>query len=124
MQLKTSYQYIPVTNLQQALKWYSEHLGFKLAVDDPICLELRTESGVRVFLIPNDEGKVTSHMNYTNGVQATYGFTVDDDIRSLYQQFNDKGIKVGKLSDYQGLSFKFFDPDGNAIELWGDYPTT
>ncbi|MDQ8738981.1 VOC family protein [Paenibacillus sp. LHD-38] len=124
MQLNTSYQYIPVTNLQQALKWYSEHLGFKLAVEDPICLELRTESGVRVFLIPNDEGKVTSHMNYANGVQATYGFTVAEDIHSLYQQFKDKGIKVGKLSDYQGLSFKFFDPDGNAIELWGDYPTT
>ncbi|MDQ8738710.1 VOC family protein [Paenibacillus sp. LHD-38] len=124
MQLKTSYQYIPVTNLQQALEWYSEHLGFKLAVEDPICLELRTESGVRVFLIPNDEGKVTSHMNYTNGVQATYGFTVAEDIHLLYQQFKDKGIKVGKLTDYQGLSFKFFDPDGNAIELWGDYPTT
>lgn len=79
---------------------------------------------MRVFLIPNDEGKVTSHMNYTNGVQATYGFTVADDIPSLYKQFKEKGIKVGKLTDYQGLSFKFFDLDGNAIEIWGDYPAT
>lgn len=42
MQIKTSYQYIPVTDLQKALEWYSEHLGFKLAVEDPICLEIRT----------------------------------------------------------------------------------
>jgi catechol 2,3-dioxygenase-like lactoylglutathione lyase family enzyme len=122
LQINMSYQYIPVSNLQQAAEWFTEHLGFKLALEDPICLELRTETGVRIFLIPNDEGRVTSQMNYSNGVQASYGFTVSDDIPSLYQQFKDKGIEVGKLTDYQGLSFKFYDPDGNTIELWGDYP--
>lgn len=122
MQINTSYQYIPVSNLKQAAEWYSEHLGFNLEVEDPICLELRTDSGVRIFLIPNDEDKVHSHMNYSNGVQAAYGFTVFENVPLLYEQFKDKGIKVGKLTDYQGLSFKFYDPDGNAIELWGDYP--
>lgn len=76
-----------------------------------------------MFLIPNEVG-VTSHMKYANGEQASYGFTVDEDIRVLYQQFIDKGIKVGRLSEYAGLSFKLYDPDGNAIELWGDYPAS
>jgi hypothetical protein len=94
MQINNSYQYIPVSNLQRAAEWFSENLGFKLVVEDPICLELRTESGVRIFLVPNDEGKVTSHMNFSNGVQASYGFTVYDDIPSLYQQFIAKGIRL------------------------------
>ncbi|AZN41293.1 VOC family protein [Paenibacillus albus] len=122
MRLQTSYQYIPVSNLQAASEWYAEHLGFTLAVEDPICLELRSTSGIRIFLIPNEDGSVNSQMRYSNGVQASYGFTVADDVQLLYQHFKDKGIQVGKLTDYQGLSFKFYDPDGNAIELWGDYP--
>lgn len=122
MRLKNSYIYIPVRDLQRALNWYSEHLGFRLVVEDPFCTEIRSESGVRAFLIHNDAGNVTSQMHYRNGIQAAYGFTVDEDIPTLYGQLRDKGIRVGELTDYQGLSFKFFDPDGNAIELWGDYP--
>lgn len=120
MELQSSYQYIPVSNLQLAAEWYSEHLGFQVVLVDPAYIELRTGSGVRIMLISNDEGKVTSHMNYSSGVQASYGFTVSDDIPTLQQKLIDKGIKVGKLTNYQGLSFKFFDPDGNAIELWSD----
>lgn len=119
VQIKSSYVYIPVSNLQRASEWYSEHLGFKVVKEDPIYLELRTELGIKIMLIPN-ENRVTSHMNYQNGAQAAYGFTVSD-VESVYQQFRDKGIQVGKISNYQGKSFAFHDPDGNVIELWEDY---
>jgi len=121
VQIISNYQYIPVSNLKLVSEWYIENLGFEIVFEDPIFIELRTLSGVRIILIPNDEGKVTSHMNYSNGSQSTYGFTVSD-IYAIYQQFKEKGIEVGELSDYQGLSFGFNDPDGNKIEIWSDYP--
>ncbi|MGE8205637.1 VOC family protein [Heyndrickxia sp. NPDC080065] len=120
MRITSSYNYIPVTNLQAAAKWYKEHLGFNIVMEDPIFLELRTESGFRIFLIPNNDENIHSHMNYSNGPQASFGFTVSD-LEVVYQQFKDKGIKVGKISNYAGLSFGFEDPDGNRIEIWSDY---
>lgn len=75
MQLICGYHYIPVSNLQSSAEWYATHLGFKVVVEDPLYLELRTESGIRIMLIPN-ENKITSHMKYANGPQAAYGFVV------------------------------------------------
>ncbi|GMK38735.1 hypothetical protein PCCS19_17890 [Paenibacillus sp. CCS19] len=86
-------------------------------------MEFAVEDGDSRVSHSNETG-LTSQINYSNGDQAAYGFTVDEDVRALYQQFIDKGIQVGRLSEYAGLSFKIYDPDGNAIELWEDYPTT
>ncbi|MCD9025477.1 VOC family protein [Cohnella silvisoli] len=121
MQLLGGYHYIPVSNLQRSAEWYSDHLGFKLVFEDPLYLELRSESGIRIILITNEDN-VRSHMTYSNGPQAAYGFIVSN-IESTYQQFIEKGIKIGRISNYQGTSFGFHDPDGNIIELWSDYPT-
>lgn len=119
MQMTSGYVYIPVSNLQSAAAWYTEHLGFKLVKEDPMFLELRAEPGIRILLITNEDG-ITSHMHYQAGTQASYGFTVTD-IIAAYQHFIDTGIEVGRISHYEGTSFSFHDPDGNVIELWGDY---
>jgi catechol-2,3-dioxygenase len=119
MELTGSYIYIPVSDLQRAAIWYIENLGFKIVKEDSIYLELRSEHGIRIMLIPK-ENNINSHMNYSNGVQASYGFTVTD-LDTIYQQFIEKGIKVGKISNYEGRSFGFHDPDGNVIELWCEY---
>lgn len=119
MKITSSYQYIPVSDLQKAREWYSKLFGFETVIEDSIFMELKTESGVRIMLIPNGY-TVTSHMKYPSGTQAAYGFTISN-VESVYQQFIDSGIKVGKLTNYAGMSFKFEDPDGNIIELWSDY---
>jgi catechol 2,3-dioxygenase-like lactoylglutathione lyase family enzyme len=119
LQIKGSYQYIPVSNLQKSAEWYKDHLGFNVVHEDPIYLELRTESCVRIMLIPKEDN-VTLHMKYANGPQAAYGFIVSD-IYNVYQQLKDKGIQVNKISEYAGVSFGFHDPDGNVLELWSDY---
>lgn len=72
------------------------------------------------MLLPN-EGHITSHMNYKSGPQAAHGFVVPD-IESVYQKLIEAGIKVNPISDYQGKSFGFYDPDGNLLEFWSDYP--
>ncbi|BBH24343.1 hypothetical protein Back11_56880 [Paenibacillus baekrokdamisoli] len=121
MQVINSYIYIPVSNLQASASWYNKHLEFKKFKEDKLFLELRSDTGVRIILIDNDDCKVTSHMNYSNGTQAAYGFIVSD-INEAYQQLIESGIQVSHITDYVGLSFKLHDPDGNIIELWSDYP--
>lgn len=120
VRLTSGYHYIPVSNLEQARDWYAENLGFRVVKEDKLYLDLRTDSGVRILLLPS-EGNLTSNMLFPNGQQAAHGFIVAN-IAAVYQRFVDKGIKVGKLFDYDGTSFSFFDPDGNKIELWSDVP--
>lgn len=119
MELKNSYIYIPVSDLKRASDWYCEHLSFEVFFEDSLFIELRTATGMRIILITN-ENHITSHMNYQNGVQAAYGFTVSD-IKAVYEQLKDSGIKVGQISEYAGTSFSFHDLDGNVLEFWSDY---
>ena len=71
--------------------------------------------------LKNFGGDMKSQMDYDGAPQAVYGFTVSD-INAEYQDLSAKGVAVGKVSNYAGNSFSFMDPDGNRIELWGDYP--
>ncbi|MBD2870269.1 VOC family protein [Paenibacillus arenilitoris] len=121
MQILGSYSYIPVSNLQEAARWYGKHLGLRVVREDELFLELRSASGVRVLLIGNDDARVTFHMNDSTGTQASYGFVVPD-LREAHRQLAESGITVGSVTDYEALSFKFHDPDGNIVELWSDYP--
>lgn len=120
MKLSSGYHYIPVSDLYRSAEWYAAHLGFQIVFEDPLYLELRNESGIRMMLIPNEDG-IHCHMSYANGPQAVHGFIVPDP-EAAYRQLEERGIQVGSMSRYQGLSFGFHDPDGNRIELWGDYP--
>lgn len=120
MKITSVYIYIPVSDLGRSAAWYEEHLGLRPVHKDPLFWELRSDNGSRVLLISNGNG-VTSQMDYDGAPQAVYGFTVSD-ISAAYQDLSAKGVAVGKVSNYAGTSFSFKDPDGNRIELWGDYP--
>lgn len=114
--LKSSYLAIPVTDIQTAAEWYGKHFGFKVVTEDPIFLELLTESGVRICLSQH-EMKVNSHINLPDGPFPVQGFIVLD-AASVYQELKNDGVEVGEFFDYQGKSFSFYDPDRNFIEVW------
>jgi len=122
MKLESGYHYISVSNLKRSTEWYSKHLGFHLKFEDPLYVELRSESGIRIMLILNED-HVVSHMTYSNGPQASHGFIVSD-IEGAYQELMEMGVEVNRISNYQGRSFGFHDLDGNIIELWSDYPSS
>ena len=114
--LKSSYLGIPVTDIQAAAEWYRKHFGFNVVTEDPIFLELLTESGVRICL-SRHATKVNSHINLQSGPFPVQGFIVSD-AETVYQELKNDGVEVGKFFDYQGKSFSFYDPDGNFIEVW------
>lgn len=120
MELLSGYIYIPVTNLERSVEWYAKYLHFETAFEDPLYVEMRSTTGIRILLIVSEEA-VNSQMTYSNGPQAAYGFVVPD-IDQARQWLMDHGIEVRRISNYQGKSFGFYDPDGNIIELWSDYP--
>jgi predicted enzyme related to lactoylglutathione lyase len=111
----SSYIYIPVGDLEEAAEWYIKAFGFMKITHDKLFFELRG-AGTRVILIPkmNDEH---SQMAYGNMVQAVYGFTVGD-LSAMREKLSEMGSELTDVIDYAGLSCKFHDPYGNAIELW------
>lgn len=116
MELKSGYIYIPVSDFDEATKWYGEILGFALAFSDELYRELRSPSGIRIMLIGR-RGGVNSQMIYDTGPQAAYGFTVGN-AEDAHNELMLKGLHPDKISHYQGKSFGFADLDGNRIELW------
>lgn len=111
MNLLGSYQYVYVSNLKRSADWYEEYLGFKLWREDPYFLDLRTDSGIRILLVEQENPNT----------QLDYGF-VTSDVHSIYRRLKEKEIKVSEMTNYVGDSFRFHDPDGNLIEMWSDYP--
>ena len=116
MKLLSGYVYIPVSDFDEAAKWYNAILGFELVFIDPLYRELRSPSGIRIILIER-RGEINSHMMYDTGAQASYSFSVND-IEGIHSELASKGVKTKKISEYQGKSFSFLDMDGNIIELW------
>ena len=117
--LISSYIYIPVGDLEKAASWYGKMFDFHVAYRDSLYFDMRTDSGVKIMLIPG-EGNITSQMQYSTGQQPAYGFCVDN-FDSIREKLERNHIKTGEVFDYFGRSLSFFDPDGNKIEIWEDY---
>ena len=122
--VRDAYVYIPVSDIGRAAKWYSDALGFRQVRTDPLFMELRAGFGIRVFLIPTDNTSSSvphPQMNYQGMVQASFGFTVSN-YAAVQERLRRAGAELTETMDYVGLCCKFYDPDGNAIEIWSDYP--
>ncbi len=117
--IKSSYVYIPVTDLEEAAGWYENNLGFKVRYKDALYYDMRTDNDVKIMLIANENG-INSQMKYSSGFQPAYGFCVSD-FDVIRKKLVDNGVKLGKIFDYFGRSCSFFDLDDNKIEIWEDY---
>jgi transcriptional regulator with XRE-family HTH domain len=119
--VRESYVYIPVSDTARAADWYENALGLRRTTVDATFIELRGVFGVRIILIPVEPPGVHPQMQYQGMVQAAYGFTVSD-YGAMQEHLRKSGAELTETIDYGGLACKFYDPDGNAIEIWSDYP--
>lgn len=97
-----------VSDLKQAIDWYTEFLGFEVEAtwppDEPNYAHFRSASGA-VFAIQEADGR-----------GARFNFTVDDP-DELWQRLRDQVEIVEPLFDtpYGTRKFTIADPDGNEL---------
>ncbi len=108
---------LPVRDLDAAIAWYGEVLGFPLVfrMDDVGWAEVATETpGVTIGLSQVEEVKTDGGATVTFGVR---------DVPSARGQMEARGVRFdGETQVIPGMVVlaTFFDPDGNALMLYQD----
>jgi catechol 2,3-dioxygenase-like lactoylglutathione lyase family enzyme len=114
----TSYIYIPVSDVNRSGEWYVRHLGFQWNSDPGHNIELRTTTGVWMFM--RTDYPPPSAVDAVR--RPVFGLQVSD-IRALHQALQEQGQQVSALTEDEGGSACVLtDPDGNQIEIWGGWP--
>jgi glyoxylase I family protein len=117
--------YLPVSNLQLASKWYEEMFGLTVRKRDPEGAILILGDGQWLFLLEstdkNNANFTTSQWDGDNYEMFSLTFEVEN-IVELHKRLREKGIDVEPLNDHGscGLQFKFKDLDGNKFNVWQD----
>ena len=100
-----------VSNLERAIKFYTDVLGFELQSRDRVARFLI--GGVLFELVPT-----TDSCNLQGGGNARLCLQVDD-IHSAILDLRSEGVPTGNAERKEnGLLVCFCDPDGNEICLW------
>lgn len=109
---------VPVTDQDQALRFYAGMLGFDIRVDVPMpqlggrWIEVAPPGGgTSVALMPASDGTPA-------GREIGIRFTTTD-AEALHRALSAAGVTVGGLLTWPGVPpmFTFADPDGNGFEI-------
>jgi len=105
--------YYYVSDLDRAVRFYSDTLGLALASRDHVARFMI--DGVLFELAPTaDSSRYSGHGN------ARLCFGVPD-VRSAAADLTRKGVSVGPIHHVEnGFLATFTDPDGNELALWQD----
>ena len=111
MKLKFDCIFYYVSDIERAIRFYSEILGFKLSSRDYVA-RFHVD-GVLFELVPAaDKTKIPG------GGNARLCLKVDD-VAATLQELGSKGIATSPAhKETGGLLASFHDPDGNEICLW------
>jgi catechol 2,3-dioxygenase-like lactoylglutathione lyase family enzyme len=107
---------IPVIDLGESVKWYTECLGFKLRHNrgDLAVLELKT--GPLLVLVQADKDS-RGHFTINDQPEFSIGFTTSE-IEKLHKHLSDHGIEVDEIQMDNGHHFfYFYDPTGNKLQV-------
>lgn len=109
---------VPVTDIDRAIAFYAERVGFHVDVD------VRPSEGVRVVQL-TPPGSACS-ITLTEGLEAVdmppgslRGLhLVVADIEAAREKLVERGVDVGPVQDLGGVYYAYFaDPDGNTWTL-------
>jgi predicted enzyme related to lactoylglutathione lyase len=129
MQMKLELIPLPVSDVDRAIAFYEDKLGFTKDFD------VRPGEGVRVVqLTPDGSG---CSIGFGTGLDAYAGepgtvrglHLVVEDIAEARAELVRRGVEVGEIRDFGGgvKGADFADPDGNTLELqemtWRRGPT-
>ncbi|MDZ5712664.1 VOC family protein [Jeotgalibacillus haloalkalitolerans] len=109
---------IPVRDLEQSAKWYSDILGLQLLTitEEPVAIIKVNEGPFLLALVPADEESF-SHFTINNEPAFSIGFS-SSKLPEFHQHLLDHGAKVEDIQEYQGHSyFHFYDLNGNKLQV-------
>ncbi len=107
---------IPVSNLEESLEWYQNHLGFVLGFKNNVMGVLKLPNGPVLVLNKSDASLRANWFN--EGVaKPIIGFTTNE-IEKLHEGLRIAGVCVTDIRDEgMGWFFEFEDPDGNMFSV-------
>ena len=119
MKMKLELVPLPVSDVDRAIVFYADKLGFKKDVD------VRPAEGIRVVQL-TPEGSACS-IGFGTGLDVYAGepgsirglHLVVEDIVEARADLVRRGVEVGEIHDFGGgvKGANFSDPDGNTFEL-------
>lgn len=105
--IKGTYSNLRVSNLDEAIEWYTINFGFEKVAYNPSFATMLVAPGRIMFLSTSpDENR-------------TIGF-IARDTEQLHNTLKGKNIKVGDILVHESgwKWFEMYDPDGNKLEIW------
>ncbi len=113
MDLKLELVSVPVSDVDRAISFYTERVGFNLDHDNRVSDDLRfvqlTPPG-SACSISIGEGLTDAAPGSVRGLQLVVA-----DIAQAKAEFDGRGLEVGEIQDFPWGRFVFFsDPDGNT----------
>ncbi len=119
MQLEIAMNQINVSDLNKAIKWYTETLGFEVSQDHhypPRAVDLVQKGNIRLLLYQVEKDTV---IDYPNQAQSVIIFKTDKLIETM-NTLKEKGVNFlyeEALRFPAGLFNAFKDPFGNVHEI-------
>jgi catechol 2,3-dioxygenase-like lactoylglutathione lyase family enzyme len=110
---------INVTNLDEAMKWYTEILGFNVSKEHyypPRAADLVQKGNIRLILYQVEK---SAKIDYPDAVQSLIIFKTDD-IQKMMAKLKEKGVEFiypEAIEFPAGLFNAFRDPFGNVHEI-------
>lgn len=120
MDYKLEVVVLPVSDIDDAITFYTEKFGFNLDHDNRLGGDMRivqfTPPGSACSVVIGTEPIPQMVPGTIKGVQLTV-----DDIDAAAEDMRSRGVDPGEVHDYGGIKYLFIeDPDGNgwAVQEW------
>lgn len=123
--LRVGTAYIPVANVNDSLKWYTEKLGaiesYKDEKGKMAIINLASQS---FFLVQSAENESMNFIDSDGKERFSLTFEVDGqcELEHLHEDLSGMDVKVGEIENrgHPGRNFVFSDPDGNLFDVWSE----
>lgn len=115
--------YLPVKEVEVSARWYKEKIGAEISYIDntKAILNFADQS---FFLVQAPPSESANFKDSDGEERFSITFEVDgiEELQQIYEEFNRKQIKVGKIEDrgHAGRNFIFQDLDDNKFDVWSE----
>ncbi|MDQ0859093.1 VOC family protein [Bacillus sp. V2I10] len=120
---RVGYHYIPVSDIDKSIRWYTDHLGLKLISkftdrgSNVAVLHYPHKNAIASLLIETSDQNPLEIMR--NGEAFPIAALNCDDIEYTHHQLKEKGLNIGEiitLGNGEAKYFYFRDNEGNLLE--------